>query len=99
MLFEYQIAQSLDATSHSRGTTCPSDCADHPQRGCRECRVLSRTRSLVCEWREHTSKSTTGKAEASTFPTRMVLTAYIVRAPVRPAFVSPSLAGSSDPRA
>src|SRR5579871_597945 len=30
----------------------------------------ARTRSLVCEWREHTSKVTTGEAGTPTFPAR-----------------------------
>src|SRR5262249_54463986 len=78
---------------HSRGTKCPSDasCGPSKRRGRRECRALNapaasrvvqKTRELV----------TTGTPERSGIPCAMVLTGYVVLAPVRPAFVSPSLA-------
>jgi len=42
---------SRDAPARPRGTICPSFVKHHPRKngGRRECRVLGRTRGLVCE--------------------------------------------------
>jgi hypothetical protein len=61
-------------------------------RGRRECRVFSCTRSLVCDWEKHTSLIHYRRSRNIDIPCATVLTAYIVRAPARLAFVSPSLA-------
>jgi hypothetical protein len=43
--------RSQDAPARPRGTICPSFVKHHPRkcRGRRECRVLGRTRGLVCK--------------------------------------------------
>jgi hypothetical protein len=57
-------------------TTAPSK-----GRGRRECRVFSCTRSLVCEWKKHTSEVTTGTSRTSTFPAQWFST-YCALSPV-----------------
>jgi hypothetical protein len=54
--------------------------------------VFDCTRSLVCELEKAHKHSHYRYRRNIDIPCAMVLTAYIVRAPVRPAFVSPSLA-------
>jgi hypothetical protein len=62
--------------------------------GRRECRVLNRTRSLVCEKWKHTSIVTTGRPNISAFPARWFY--GLLRAlPGDRAFLPPSPAGSS----
>ena len=44
--------------------------------------ALCRTRSLVCEWKKHTSVVTTGPAETSTFPARWLVRLICALSPV-----------------
>jgi hypothetical protein len=62
------------------------------QRGRRECQVLSRTHSLMCKMEKAHERSHYRRSRSIGIPCAMVLTGYVVLAPVRPAFVSPSLA-------
>jgi hypothetical protein len=50
-------------------------------RGRRECRMLSRTRSLACKTKKHTSKFTTGTPKRSGIPCAMVLTVSFALSP------------------
>jgi hypothetical protein len=73
--------RTSNSTSRSSSTQAPTFSRLHSRpslenprplerRGRRECRALRRTRSLACEMKKHTSKSTTGSPVAPAFPAR-----------------------------
>jgi hypothetical protein len=60
---------SESMTQHPRGTTKPEFCvAPQKSKGAGNAGCLSRTHSLMCEWRKHMSLSHYRQAETSTFP-------------------------------
>ena len=72
----------------------------HPrERGRRECQVHGRTHSPMCEIEEAHELKSLQVSRTTDLPCAMVVAAYIVRTPERPAFVSPSPAGISAWRA
>jgi hypothetical protein len=83
------------------GTPAPSRGANAPewsgstalgkQGGRRECRVLDRTRSLVCEKQKHTSVVTTGRPNIPAFPARWFY-GFLRALPGDRAFLPPSSA-------
>jgi hypothetical protein len=70
-----------DDTKHSRGMKCPSDASSmsfFEMRGRRECRMLKRTRSLVCNCRKHTSSKPQVRRKNPAFPAQWFCGLYVL---------------------